>query len=252
MPRQSTSENLTKPIEATASCIRSSSRRRLLLAMLSVIAGSADVTSFLGLGLFCAHVTGNLVILAAHIMAQKTDNACLIDSVFVFMLALALTRLLVAGLEALDISSLQPLLLVQFILLSASFFLGIASGHLLDPEARSTVAAGELSVAAMAVQNALVYHSSLAAPSTTVMSPNLTRFIMDAGESIMGHKPADADEARRRAKETLPVIIGFTMGAVLGAWCFAAAGRKSLALPAGLALLALIMSLAPMSIGRKQ
>jgi uncharacterized membrane protein YoaK (UPF0700 family) len=252
MPRQSTSENLTKLVETTAARVSSSSRPRLLLAMLSVIAGSADVTSFLGLGLFCAHVTGNLVILAAHVMAQKTDNACLIDSVLLFILVLALTRLLVAGMEALDIRSLQPLLLVQFILLAASFVLGIAFGDHPDAEARGTVAAGQLCVAAMAVQNALVYHSSRAAPSTTVMSPNLTRFIMDAGESILGHKPADADEARRRAKETLPVIIGFSVGAVLGAACFAAAGRKSLGLPAGLALLALIMSLTPISSGRKQ
>ena len=36
---------------------------RMLPPVLSVIAGSADVTSFLGLGLFSAHVTGNLVIL---------------------------------------------------------------------------------------------------------------------------------------------------------------------------------------------
>jgi uncharacterized membrane protein YoaK (UPF0700 family) len=42
-----------------------------------VIAGSADVTSFLGLGLFSSHVTGNLVILTAHVVARRADNACL-------------------------------------------------------------------------------------------------------------------------------------------------------------------------------
>jgi hypothetical protein len=37
--------------------------------LLSVIAGATDVISFLGLdGLFTAHITGNLVILAAHIV----------------------------------------------------------------------------------------------------------------------------------------------------------------------------------------
>jgi len=36
---------------------------RMLPLLLSVIAGSADVASFLGLRLFSAHVTGNLVIL---------------------------------------------------------------------------------------------------------------------------------------------------------------------------------------------
>lgn len=38
--------------------------------MLSVTAGSADVISFLGLGgLFVAHITGNLVLLAAYLVA---------------------------------------------------------------------------------------------------------------------------------------------------------------------------------------
>ena len=42
----------------------------VLPTVLSVTAGSADVISFLGLGsLFVAHITGNLVILAAHIVA---------------------------------------------------------------------------------------------------------------------------------------------------------------------------------------
>jgi uncharacterized membrane protein YoaK (UPF0700 family) len=44
---------------------------KLLPGVLSVIAGSTDVISFLGLGgLFTAHITGNLVILAAHIAAD--------------------------------------------------------------------------------------------------------------------------------------------------------------------------------------
>ena len=47
------------------------SAAKLLPAVLSVIAGSCDVIGFLGLGgLFTAHVTGNLVILAAHILGE--------------------------------------------------------------------------------------------------------------------------------------------------------------------------------------
>ena len=56
-------------VEVPVPSVDSSVATRLLPALLSVIAGSTDVISFLGLaGLFTAHITGNLVILAAHIV----------------------------------------------------------------------------------------------------------------------------------------------------------------------------------------
>ena len=225
---------------------------KLLPAVLSVIAGSADATSFLGLGLFSAHVTGNLVILAAHLVARRADNACLVFSVPLFILVLGLTRLLVAGLEALDLRALRPLLFLQFLMLAGSLVFGLAAGHRPALEARNIIVAGQLSVGAMAVQNALVELSLRDSPTTAVMTTNLTRFIMDAGEVLLGRDPAEVAEARHRAKLTWPVIVGFTAGAGLGAACFAAAGLKSLGLPAGLALLALVMSLAVKPFGRKQ
>ncbi len=43
---------------------------KLLPFVLSVIAGNVDIIGFLGLGgLFTAHVTGNLVVLAAKVVA---------------------------------------------------------------------------------------------------------------------------------------------------------------------------------------
>src|SRR5262245_39873376 len=85
--------------------LHTSFSNRLLLPVLSMIAGSADATSFLGLGLFSAHVTGNLVILAAHIVAWRVDDTCLILSVPTFILVLGLTRLLVAGLESVHVAT---------------------------------------------------------------------------------------------------------------------------------------------------
>lgn len=226
--------------EGLSAANQTSGCTKLLPTVLSVIAGSADATSFLGLGLFSAHVTGNLVILAAHLVARRADNACLVLSVPLFILVLGLTRVLVAGLEALDLRALRPLLLLQFLMLAGSLVFGLAAGHRPAPEARSIIVAGQLSVGAMAVQNALGALSLRGSPTTAVMTTNLTRFIMDAGEVLLGRDPAEVAEARHRAKRTWPVIIGFTAGAGLGAACFAAAGLKSLGLPAVLALFALI------------
>ena len=48
----------------------------LLPTVLSMIAGAVDVTGFLALGgLFTAHITGNLVILAAHYITGRSARS---------------------------------------------------------------------------------------------------------------------------------------------------------------------------------
>ena len=67
---------------------------KLMTAVLSVIAGSMDVISFLGLGgLFTAHITGNLVILAAQVATGEPAQVAPMLSVPGFMAALFLARL---------------------------------------------------------------------------------------------------------------------------------------------------------------
>src|SRR5438132_3458809 len=88
---------------------------RTLPFVLSVIAGSTDVIGFLGLGgLFTAHITGNLVILAAHLVSGDEAQIAAMLSVPVFVVVLGATRFLAGGLESVGLTSLQPLLLLQF------------------------------------------------------------------------------------------------------------------------------------------
>ncbi len=223
--------------------VESSPGLRLLPFVLSVIAGCCDVISFLGLGgLFTAHITGNLVILAAHVLSGEPAQVALILSVPVFMAALALTRLLVGGLETIGLASLRPLLLIQFLLLAGFFVVCVATGSRADPDAANMIFAGMLGVSAMAVQNAMVQVSLTGAPSTAVMTTNITRFTMDVGEMLLGHDSDEVAKSRRRAKHTWPAIIGFTIGCGLGAVCESMVGLWSLALPTGLALAAIAMS----------
>ena len=216
---------------------------KLLPVLLSIIAGSVDAIGFLGLGgLFTAHVTGNLVILAAHLASGEAAAVAPMLSVPVFILALGLTRLLAGGLESIGRTSSGPLLL-QFLLLAGFLGLYVATGPHIDPDAPIAILAGMLGVSAMAVQNALVQISLKGAPSTAVMTTNITRFMMDAGEVLLGHDAAEVAKARSRAQSTWPAILGFAAGCGLGAACEAAIGLTSLALPTGLALLALAMGL---------
>ena len=193
--------------------IERSLARRVLPTVLSLIAGSVDIISFVGLGgLFTAHITGNLVILAAHVISGGDAPFAVMLSVPAFMVVLVLTRLLAAGLEAIGLDSLWPLLLMQFLLLGGFLVVCVAAGPHIDPNAANAILAGMLGVSAMAVQNALLQISLTGAPSTAVMTTNVTRFMMDVGEVLLGCDPDEVAKARSRAKNTWPPIVGFTVG----------------------------------------
>ena len=224
--------------------VESSLNAKLLPTVLSVIAGSVDAIGFLGLGgLFTAHVTGNLVILAGHLARGGKAPVAPMLSVPVFVAALGLTRLLASALERIGFASLRPLLLLQFLLLAGFFVLCASAGPRIDPDATKAILAGMLGVSAMAVQNALVQISLQGAPSTAVMTTNITRFTMDVVDVMLGRMSADVTKAHDRAMRTLPAIVGFAVGCGLGATCEAAIGLWSLALPAGLALVAVAMGM---------
>ena len=217
---------------------------KLLPTVLSVIAGSVDAIGFLGLGgLFTAHVTGNLVILAAHLASGGEAPVAPMLSVPVFVAALGLTRVVASTLERIGFASLRPLLLLQLLLLTGFFVLCASADPGIDPDATKAILAGMLGVSAMAVQNALVQISLKGAPSTAVMTTNITRFMMDVGDVMLARKPADVAKARDRAMRTWPAIVGFAVGCGLGAICEVAIGLLSLTLPAGLALLAVAISM---------
>jgi uncharacterized membrane protein YoaK (UPF0700 family) len=101
-----------------------------------------------------------------------------------------------------------------------------------------------LGVSAMAVQNALVQISLKESPSTAVMTTNMTRFVMDLGEVLLGRNRDDVVKAGERATRTGLSIAGFVAGCGLGAGCLAVTGLWSLALPVGLALVALAIAVA--------
>src|ERR1700754_1475487 len=86
-------------------------RLRLMIAVLSVTAGSLDVITFLGMGgLFSAQITGNLVVLAAHMSIGVPVRTAVLLAVPVFMAILALTKVLAVRLSATGRDPLRPLL----------------------------------------------------------------------------------------------------------------------------------------------
>ena len=217
--------------------------RKALPGLLAIIAGSTDTIGFLGLGgLFTAHITGNLVVLSAYALDRDHAPLAVILSVPVFMVVLVVTRMLTAALESFDVSSLQPLLVLQSLLLAGFLALRVTAGAHVDVDSAAAVLAGMFGVAAMAVQNALVQISLKGIAATAVMTTNVTRFTLDLAEMLVGRDADGRLKARRAVNHLWPQIVGFVVGCGIGAASEAAFGDWSAAVPVTLAVLAAALS----------
>jgi uncharacterized membrane protein YoaK (UPF0700 family) len=154
-----------------------------------------------------------------------------------FIAVLALTRLAAGGLEESHHDSLRPLLALHFILLTSFLAICVSAGLGLDPSSPTTVVAGMLGVAAMAVRA----RADLAGrtPATAVMTTDVTTIVMGVGAMLFRRDPNGLARAGSRATQTWPVVAGFAVGCGLGAVLDAAIGPWSLALPTAFALLAM-------------
>jgi uncharacterized membrane protein YoaK (UPF0700 family) len=210
----------------------------LLPALLSMTAGAVDVIGFLALGVFTAHITGNLVILAAHYITGRFGAIGPILSVPVFMLVLTVVTLAFVTVPARV--ARRALLVLQVVMLGAFLGFGAGFGPFENPDSGMAVFAGMLGVASMAVQNALVRLVLPGAPSTAVMTTNVTQFTVDFATLVRGHDESnDLGTVRRRADLTLASVIGFALGLALGAVFEIRFGLWSLIFPVILAALSI-------------
>src|SRR5271168_4916083 len=121
--------------------------------MLSAIAGMVDVIGFLSFGMFTAHVTGNLVVIAALLVRGGPLKMAPTLAVPVFMIAVAAVWLIAQASQRRGPALIRPLLVVQFLLLAAVLTFSVNK----DPSAnRNGLIAAMIAVSAMACQFALL------------------------------------------------------------------------------------------------
>jgi len=210
-----------------------------LPALLSMTAGAVDVISFLGFGgLFTAHITGNLVILAAHYITGRFGEIAPLLSVPVFVLVLGV---ITAVLIPKPIPFIRrTLLVIQGVLLASFLGFSIEFGPFADPNSCMAVLAGMLGVAAMATQNAVVRLALPGHPTTAVLTMNVSQLAVDLARLARCYdQPEDLVRVRRRTGATLAAVLGFVLGVVSGAILEVHFGLRSLIFPLLLAALAI-------------
>jgi len=188
-----------------------------LPTLLSVIAGMVDLTGFLSLGnLFTAHITGNLVVVGALVVRGGRINPAQILAIPVFILAVAATWLLAWASGRRRLSLLRLLLLVQFLLLTCVLIFSVITKPSANPHGLRAVITAMIAVSAMACQFALLRLALPIAPSTAVMTGNLTNTVLSLLDKHSRTQPLMAGDAERLTG-SLHLLVGFFGGCVVAA-----------------------------------
>lgn len=190
--------------------------------LMAAIAGFTDVISFIGVNhLFTAHITGNIVIAISDIINHDPGILPKITAIPIFIVFAGVmtwlvekngktTRLLVIWF------TIEAVLLAIF-MIGGVFFLPGTSVN-----SKQYFAVGMTAVCAMAIHNTLLRTYMTTLPPCTVMTGNLTQFIIDGvtfflnwGVPTQHEKFKDARGAIKRYGN---VLLGFIVGGIFSAF----------------------------------
>src|SRR5215831_15578444 len=213
---------------------------RWLPTLLSVIAGMVDVIGFLSLGIFTAHITGNVVVVGALIVRHHRVNPAQILAIPVFILAVTLTWLIAKASGRRGTGLMRPLLLIQFLLIACVLIFSVITKPSADPHGLMATIAAMIAVSAMACQFALLRLTLPVVPSTAVMTGNLTNAVLGLVDLSSRTRPL-IESDRRRLTGALHLLVGFFVGCVLATAALTYLADWAWSLPAALAAVAVAL-----------
>jgi len=210
-----------------------------LPTLLRVIAGMVDLIGFLSLGIFTAHVTGNIVVVGALIVRHNRVNPAQILAIPIFVLAVAVTWLIAKALGKRGTGLMRPLLLIQFLLITGLLVFSVLTNPSANPHGLMATIAAMIAVTAMGCQFALLRLTVPVAPSTAVMTGNLTNAVLAILDS-RSNEPL-IEGGTRRLTGALHLLTGFFVGCVVAAVAVMYLGDWAWLLPAALAGVAIVL-----------
>jgi len=180
------------------------------------------------------------VLIGAELVTQSSGVLAKLLALPMFVVTVALARLLAMSLEDRGKNPLRLLLGTEMLLLAGFMGAGLLLPEPVQPDAPLAILAGMFAVGAMGVQNAVARLPLAHLVTTTVMTMNVTQAVIDTVDVCRkGRQGAEA--AAKRLARMAPAIVTFGIGAVaapfaLHFWSFPAIGIA-------IAVLALVMVL---------
>lgn len=209
---------------------------------LSLIAGVTDVTSWLLLGgFFSAHVTGNLVVVAADIVTGTPPDIVALLAIPVFILTTAIATVIARRIGARSPKVTTVLFGAQAAFLLVAGVLSFTTHASAHPKEGMAIVIGICAVCAMATQNAYLHIVPPRALSTAVMTGNLVAATVAATDILRTR--GEAPDARARWTASWPLLAGFIGGCLIGAAGATLLSDHAALIPAVLAVLLLVTEL---------
>ena len=187
-----------------------------LVVLLSILAGMVDVSTFLMLGAFSAHITGNLAVLAAASVRGGSLNLIQALAIPAFMSATAIIWTIANVSQKCGADLARLLLWVQALLLATVSIVAIFERPSASPHGFVAGIAVMLAVSAMACQYALLRLVFPDVLSTASMTGNLTNAVL-AFMGLLSRAQPGVEIPAIRLWESLPMLIGFIVGCIIAA-----------------------------------
>jgi uncharacterized membrane protein YoaK (UPF0700 family) len=153
----------------------------------------------------------------------------------VFIVAVTVVWLIAKASDKRGPALLRPLLLLQFLLLSFVLILGVTLDLAANPKGWMASVAAMIATSAMACQFVLLRLAVPGAPSTAVMTGNLTNTVLLLLETLSPDRPLMARDDALRLRRTATLVVAFFCGCVAGAAAVSFLGDWSWSVPVVLA-----------------
>ncbi|MGA6135537.1 YoaK family protein [Acinetobacter dispersus] len=181
--------------------------------LLTVVGGAIDTIGFIALfGFFTAHVTGNLVLAGAAWVSGGSGIWIKLAAIPLFIVTVAITKYCIDR-SAQKSKTLSYLFLGEAIFLTCFMLSGLYFEPFNNANSLTVALTGGLGLIALAIRNTssktLIKHIS---PST-MMTGNTTQLGIDISNYMRQTNP----ENKRKLLQSLSIVVGFIVGAFLGA-----------------------------------
>ncbi len=190
--------------------------------LMAAISGFSDVFGFVGLDhLFTAHITGNIVIIISFILENSPGIVSKIIAIPVFIIFAFIISSVIET-QGMTRRSLLFWLSLEIILFITLLICGLYFIPMLSISSKYFIIISMLPVCAMAIHNTLLRTYMSTFPPCTVMTGNLTQFVVDVTAFLLSilRIPivTENQQVVQKLKRFGNVLSGFILGGLMAAF----------------------------------